>query len=259
MADFQTQYRHQVPNIPDLLELHSRSDIPPYHSPETLYYDDRTLVPEAIDRHVTWASAERARSPFTPPDSPPGRARTVSNHADRLSEPQVGFSAPVEDNASASRDSQLSNSVTLLSQSRSSQQLQSERLTGDLERMNPEQTNVPSGVPRLRSGSLERQSTVSSNSSLALSPITCDGCDRKITGMRHKCLECPDWNYCPDCFGDASTLHPKHQFEIVSREKAARRSEQNGDDKSSTVAPGLTKCSKCEGDIDPDDLPVHSL
>jgi next-to-BRCA1 protein 1 len=40
----------------------------------------------------------------------------------------------------------------------------------------------------------------------------CDGCDKFIVGVRHKCLECPDWDYCSDCIVSASYSHAKHRF-----------------------------------------------
>ncbi|CAK1357555.1 hypothetical protein CB0940_07718 [Cercospora beticola] len=40
----------------------------------------------------------------------------------------------------------------------------------------------------------------------------CDGCDKTIYGVRHKCLNCPDWDYCNDCVGNASLNHPSHRF-----------------------------------------------
>ncbi|KYK58366.1 hypothetical protein DCS_05379 [Drechmeria coniospora] len=40
----------------------------------------------------------------------------------------------------------------------------------------------------------------------------CDGCDKHITGVRHKCLECPDWDYCEACVGSAHFVHAKHRF-----------------------------------------------
>lgn len=40
----------------------------------------------------------------------------------------------------------------------------------------------------------------------------CDGCDKKIYGIRHKCLNCPDWDYCSDCVKDARHNHPRHRF-----------------------------------------------
>ncbi|KKK12186.1 hypothetical protein AOCH_005185 [Aspergillus ochraceoroseus] len=40
----------------------------------------------------------------------------------------------------------------------------------------------------------------------------CDGCERHITGVRHKCLTCPDWDYCSNCHLDASRTHPTHRF-----------------------------------------------
>ena len=40
----------------------------------------------------------------------------------------------------------------------------------------------------------------------------CDGCDEPILGVRHKCLDCPDWDYCSDCVVDADFVHAGHRF-----------------------------------------------
>ncbi|KAJ5971086.1 Zinc finger ZZ-type [Penicillium vulpinum] len=40
----------------------------------------------------------------------------------------------------------------------------------------------------------------------------CDGCDKRIVGVRHKCLACPDWDFCPDCILTAPQSHPGHRF-----------------------------------------------
>ncbi|KAJ5780918.1 Zinc finger ZZ-type [Penicillium paradoxum] len=40
----------------------------------------------------------------------------------------------------------------------------------------------------------------------------CDGCDKRIVGVRHKCLACPDWDFCPSCILTASDSHPGHRF-----------------------------------------------
>jgi next to BRCA1 gene 1 protein len=57
----------------------------------------------------------------------------------------------------------------------------------------------------------------------------CDGCDKAsnslsaphdpstntsqyIYGVRHKCLDCPDWDYCATCVVNASFIHPRHRF-----------------------------------------------
>jgi len=43
----------------------------------------------------------------------------------------------------------------------------------------------------------------------------CDGCDKKIYGVRNKCLSCPDWDYCSDCIQDARNTHPHHRFAAI--------------------------------------------
>ncbi|KAI9719061.1 MAG: hypothetical protein M1812_003691 [Candelaria pacifica] len=40
----------------------------------------------------------------------------------------------------------------------------------------------------------------------------CDGCDKNIYGVRHKCLNCPDWDYCSTCIKSARHIHPGHLF-----------------------------------------------
>lgn len=40
----------------------------------------------------------------------------------------------------------------------------------------------------------------------------CDGCDKYIYGVRNKCLDCPDWDFCSSCMPNASFIHPLHRF-----------------------------------------------
>jgi len=40
----------------------------------------------------------------------------------------------------------------------------------------------------------------------------CDGCDKFIYGIRHKCLNCPDWDYCSECVKNVKYIHPQHRF-----------------------------------------------
>lgn len=40
----------------------------------------------------------------------------------------------------------------------------------------------------------------------------CDGCDKPIYGVRHKCLTCPDWDYCTECVRSVRYIHPNHRF-----------------------------------------------
>ncbi|TGO43921.1 hypothetical protein BCON_0724g00020 [Botryotinia convoluta] len=55
----------------------------------------------------------------------------------------------------------------------------------------------------------------------------CDGCDRNIFGVRHKCLDCPDWDYCDACIANAAFIHQGHRFvplyEPVSRSGARQQ------------------------------------
>ncbi|KAJ9623020.1 hypothetical protein H2204_011278 [Knufia peltigerae] len=40
----------------------------------------------------------------------------------------------------------------------------------------------------------------------------CDGCDKSIYGVRHKCLSCPDFDFCMTCVASAAEKHPGHRF-----------------------------------------------
>ncbi|KAI8962879.1 hypothetical protein F5Y11DRAFT_321285 [Daldinia sp. FL1419] len=43
----------------------------------------------------------------------------------------------------------------------------------------------------------------------------CDGCDKYVRGVRHKCLDCPDWDYCSECVQNAEFIHPSHRFVTI--------------------------------------------
>ncbi|KAF2482709.1 hypothetical protein BDY17DRAFT_346752 [Neohortaea acidophila] len=43
----------------------------------------------------------------------------------------------------------------------------------------------------------------------------CDGCEKSIFGVRHKCLNCPDWDYCNECVKNARATHPRHRFAAI--------------------------------------------
>ena len=43
----------------------------------------------------------------------------------------------------------------------------------------------------------------------------CDGCDKTIFGIRHKCLDCPDWDYCNSCVAHAPLKHARHRFTAI--------------------------------------------
>jgi len=42
--------------------------------------------------------------------------------------------------------------------------------------------------------------------------IICDGCNKQnFTGLRYKCQDCPDWDFCEKCF-NSSDIRKKHAF-----------------------------------------------
>ncbi|TGZ78855.1 hypothetical protein EX30DRAFT_342901 [Ascodesmis nigricans] len=40
----------------------------------------------------------------------------------------------------------------------------------------------------------------------------CDGCDKDIRGIRHKCIDCRDFDYCSYCAIRYKSTHPGHRF-----------------------------------------------
>ncbi|KAK9238329.1 hypothetical protein V1525DRAFT_425495 [Lipomyces kononenkoae] len=48
----------------------------------------------------------------------------------------------------------------------------------------------------------------------------CDSCDTQIRGIRYKCVNCPDFDYCGSCFKSASTTHPGHSFVQIAHPSA---------------------------------------
>jgi hypothetical protein len=50
----------------------------------------------------------------------------------------------------------------------------------------------------------------------------CDGCRETISGIRHQCLICPDWNYCDDCITQAPRKHARHEFAVIPEPRKAR-------------------------------------
>jgi len=46
----------------------------------------------------------------------------------------------------------------------------------------------------------------------AIHNALCDNCNADIRGIRHKCMNCPDFDYCDACIGEAPFKHPGHRF-----------------------------------------------
>ncbi|KAF9270698.1 hypothetical protein L218DRAFT_983139 [Marasmius fiardii PR-910] len=48
---------------------------------------------------------------------------------------------------------------------------------------------------------------------------TCNLCDSRIRGSRYKCLDCPDFDTCEDCFSITPAHHPRHSFVKFERQE----------------------------------------
>lgn len=47
----------------------------------------------------------------------------------------------------------------------------------------------------------------------------CNGCLEEIYGIRHKCLDCANFDFCNACFVEASLTHPHHRFASLHKSK----------------------------------------
>ncbi|KAJ3908964.1 hypothetical protein F5879DRAFT_1041371, partial [Lentinula edodes] len=54
----------------------------------------------------------------------------------------------------------------------------------------------------------------------------CDLCESRIRGDRYKCINCPDWDCCANCFTITNEHHPRHAFVKVSRPEDFIRRDQ---------------------------------
>ncbi|KAI0033814.1 hypothetical protein K488DRAFT_46854, partial [Vararia minispora EC-137] len=52
---------------------------------------------------------------------------------------------------------------------------------------------------------------------------TCDLCESSIVDKRFKCLQCPDWDVCEQCFSIVDEQHPGHGFVCVTDPLALRQ------------------------------------
>ncbi|BFZ54497.1 hypothetical protein PYCC9005_001534 [Savitreella phatthalungensis] len=103
----------------------------------------------------------------------------------------------------------------------------------------------------------------------------CDGCESSIVGVRQKCLDCPDFDYCGSCFDSkAAKNHSSHRFVKVTTADAISSCRQSrttvhknifcdgpgcavkpdaekeirGSRYKCTVCPDLDLCENCEAD-----------
>ncbi|KAH8891209.1 hypothetical protein GQ53DRAFT_823841 [Thozetella sp. PMI_491] len=70
--------------------------------------------------------------------------------------------------------------------------------------------------------------------SLAATPrvryAVCDRCGDDITGTRHRCQACPDFDYCSKCAVQAPVIHPGHEFLVIdpTSETAPKEGDSQG-------------------------------
>ncbi|WWC90736.1 uncharacterized protein L201_005673 [Kwoniella dendrophila CBS 6074] len=78
-------------------------------------------------------------------------------------------------------------------------------------------------------------------------PATCDLCSLSITGIRWKCLNCPDWDSCSSCAATITETHPRHSF--VKLHKSSDYVTNSSAEAKETVAHPHVVCDGCDGYI----------
>ncbi len=78
----------------------------------------------------------------------------------------------------------------------------------------------------------------------------CDSCDEEFfdTVIRHKCQQCPDFDYCAKCIVDAEIVHPGHTFIRIGRQDIQGPSDAQDEKPAApavTSAPGRYDCTTC--------------
>ncbi|KAJ3867306.1 hypothetical protein EV359DRAFT_34766 [Lentinula novae-zelandiae] len=71
----------------------------------------------------------------------------------------------------------------------------------------------------------------------------CDLCESRIRGDRYKCINCPDWDCCANCFTITNEHHPRHAFVKVSRPEDFIRRDQT------PVKEHFATCDSCSRQI----------
>jgi len=78
----------------------------------------------------------------------------------------------------------------------------------------------------------------------------CDRCSVTISGPRHHCEQCNNFDYCHICFADAAFIHPGHSFISFSATAAAKGPPTKTDEEAPEALNGPerqhdTKCRSC--------------
>ncbi|TGO30374.1 hypothetical protein BPAE_0006g01150 [Botrytis paeoniae] len=65
--------------------------------------------------------------------------------------------------------------------------------------------------------------------------ITCDGCNCTIHGVRYRCTDCNNFDFCWKCKYTSDNTHPKHTFEEIGLEKSESSSDESSDNAIPTI------------------------
>ncbi|KAH9908557.1 heterokaryon incompatibility protein-domain-containing protein [Xylariomycetidae sp. FL2044] len=88
------------------------------------------------------------------------------------------------------------------------------------------QQAIPGGTDVGRSTEDKLQKPRGASGSEARSArFSCDRCDEPIDGLRLKCEDCPNFDYCPGCYLSAKRIHPGHKFKPMVGTKEAEAGE----------------------------------
>lgn len=88
--------------------------------------------------------------------------------------------------------------------------------------------------------------------------VICDGCqERDFTGMRYRCLICPDFDLCEACYVQRTSIHPNHPFEAIFQPRLNMQAAASPDVNLNPWSLGRAVVTVLEVNVD-DDAEAHS-
>ncbi|KAJ1953035.1 hypothetical protein EC988_003224, partial [Linderina pennispora] len=81
----------------------------------------------------------------------------------------------------------------------------------------PTSAPEPAGKVAVEDTPADDKQTVTSTSETScandgIASVVCDGCESSITGIRHKCTRCKNYDLCDGCYRNVTKVHPGHGF-----------------------------------------------
>ena len=109
----------------------------------------------------------------------------------------------------------------------------------------PGACGVGSVGPRMRMTGLSRPAPAGP-APPAVHNATCDICSASIIGTRWRCMSCPDWDCCADCYSSVGQLHPIHALVPITDAAVSRKLLRSSE---ATVPHFGVTCDSCQRPI----------